>query len=70
MNTLITLHGANMEPSSMQFISKAMGFYLNISKELHLELPGHGTCSLPTHDISTVDDMATEVCRQLQKKGY
>ena len=66
---LITLHGALLDAASMQPISEAVARYLPISRQLHLELPGHGRRGLETHTSFTIDDLATDVCDQINSES-
>ena len=69
MIMLITLHGALLDATSMQPISQAVARYLPISRELHLELPGHGRRGLGTHTSFTIDNLATDVCDQITSES-
>ena len=68
MITLITLHGALLDAVSMQPISQSVARYLPISRQLHLELPGHGQRGLETHNSFTINDLATDVCDQINSE--
>ena len=53
----------------MQPISQAVARYLPISRQLHLELPGHGQRGLETHNSFTINDLATDVCDQINSES-
>lgn len=49
----------------MQPISQAVARYLPISRQLHLELPGHGRRGLDAHSSFAINDLAVDVCDQI-----
>ena len=49
----------------MQPISQAVARYLPISRQLHLEIPGHGRRGLGAHSSFAINDLASDVCDQI-----
>ena len=68
MNVLITLHGANMPPASMDPIVQEIDRYFTLQKHITLVLPGDDTRGMPTKEILSLDDIARDICEQINSE--